>query len=73
MKKDSWPARAYNGTTTHYNFYFNARERMKTSATTLYDGQLDQYDRILAYANGKPVDVINPEALNHKHFAGRWK
>jgi D-3-phosphoglycerate dehydrogenase / 2-oxoglutarate reductase len=41
-------------------------------AEQLDDYFSDQYDRILAYASGKPVDVINPEALNHKHFAGRW-
>jgi D-3-phosphoglycerate dehydrogenase len=41
-------------------------------AEQLDDYFSDQYDRILAYASGKPVDIINPEALNHKHFAGRW-
>jgi tetratricopeptide (TPR) repeat protein len=47
VKKNSAPGRAYHGTTTHYNFYFNARERMKAAAATLYEGQQDQYDRIL--------------------------
>jgi D-3-phosphoglycerate dehydrogenase len=32
----------------------------------------DQYDRILAYAAGKPVDVNNPEALKHPHFGGKF-
>jgi D-3-phosphoglycerate dehydrogenase / 2-oxoglutarate reductase len=41
-------------------------------AEQLDDYFSDQYDRILAYASGKPVDVINPEVLNHEHFTGRW-
>jgi D-3-phosphoglycerate dehydrogenase / 2-oxoglutarate reductase len=41
-------------------------------AEQLDDYFSDQYDRILAYASGKPVDVINPAAMNHEHFAGRW-
>jgi D-3-phosphoglycerate dehydrogenase len=41
-------------------------------AEQLDDYFSDQYDRILAYASGKPVDVINPDALRHAHFAGRW-
>jgi len=41
-------------------------------AEQLDDYFSDQYDRILAYARGKPVDVINPEAFKHPHFAGRW-
>ena len=33
---------------THYNFYFNARDRMKQGAQTLADGQEDKYDRVLS-------------------------
>jgi D-3-phosphoglycerate dehydrogenase len=41
-------------------------------AEQLDDYFSDQYDRILAYARGAPVDVINPEALQHpRHGSGR--
>lgn len=41
-------------------------------AEQLDDYFSDQYGRILSYVANKPVDVINPEALKHPHFAGRW-
>ena len=41
-------SRAYHGTTTHYNYYFNARERMKQGAQTLADAHEDKYDRVLS-------------------------
>lgn len=47
VKKNNIVSRNYHGTITHYNFYFNARERMKQGAQTLADGTEDKYDRIL--------------------------
>ncbi len=41
-------SRAYHGTTTHYNYYFNARERMRQGAQTLADATEDKYDRVLS-------------------------
>jgi tetratricopeptide (TPR) repeat protein len=40
-------SRGYHGTTTHYNYYFNARERVKQGALTLATAQEDKYDRVL--------------------------
>ncbi|MBL7923237.1 MAG: tetratricopeptide repeat protein [Bacteroidia bacterium] len=48
VKKNNFFSRAYHGTTTHYNFYFNARERMKQGAATLADAHEDKYDRVLS-------------------------
>lgn len=48
VKKNTVFSRTYHGTTTHYNFYFNARERMKQAAATLATSQEDKYDRVLS-------------------------
>lgn len=39
---------AYHGTTTHYNYFFNARERVRQGAVTLAAAQQDKYDRVLS-------------------------
>lgn len=48
VRKNTVFSRTYHGTTTHYNFYFNARERMKEAANTLADMHEDKYDRVLS-------------------------
>ncbi|MFN8155396.1 MAG: tetratricopeptide repeat protein [Bacteroidia bacterium] len=48
VRKNNILSRSYHGTTTHYNFYFNARERMKTAAATLAEAHEDKYDRVLS-------------------------
>lgn len=47
VNKNNFFSRSYHGTTTHYNFYFNARERMKEASASLADAHEDKYDRIL--------------------------
>ena len=42
MKKNNIISRAYHGTTTHYNFYFNGRERLKQGAATLAEAHEDK-------------------------------
>lgn len=48
VKKNNFFSRNYHGTTTHYNFYFNGRERMKQGAATLAQAHEDKYDRVLS-------------------------
>lgn len=48
VKKNNIISRAYHGTTTHYNFYFNGRERLKQGAATLAEAHEDKYDRVLS-------------------------
>lgn len=47
-RKNNIVSRSYHGTTTHYNYYFNARERMKQGAQALADAHQDKYDRVLS-------------------------
>ena len=47
VRKNNILSRNYHGTTTHYNFYFNARERTKQAALTLAEMHEDKYDRLL--------------------------
>ncbi len=46
--KNNFLSRGYHGTTTHYNYYFNARERMRQGAQALADAHEDKYDRVLS-------------------------
>lgn len=48
VRKNNILSRNYHGTTTHYNFYFNARERTKQAAMTLAEMHEDKYDRLLS-------------------------
>lgn len=48
VKKNNFFSRSYHGTTTHYNFYFNARDRMNQGATALANAHEDKYDRVLS-------------------------
>src|SRR6187549_3815956 len=48
VKKNNIFSREFHKTLAHYNGYFNAREKVKEGAKTLYDGQIDRYDRILS-------------------------
>jgi len=48
VRKNNIISRNYHGTTTHYNFYFNARERVKQASATLADAHEDKYDRVLS-------------------------
>jgi len=41
-------SRNYHGMITHYNFFFNARERVKTGSQSLATSHEDKYDRILS-------------------------
>ncbi len=46
--KNNMMSRAFHGTTTHYNYFFNARERMRQGAQTLAAAHEDKYDRVLS-------------------------
>ena len=46
-RKNNIVSRFYHGTSTHYNYFFNARERVKQGVATLAAGTQDKYDRIL--------------------------
>lgn len=48
VKRNNVVSRTYHGTTTHYNYYFNARERVKQGAATLATAHEDKYDRVLS-------------------------
>ncbi len=48
VRKNNFLSRSYHGTTTHYNFFFNGRERMKQGAATLATAHEDKYDRVLS-------------------------
>lgn len=48
VKKNTFLSRTYHGTLTHYNFYFNGRERMKQGIATLAQAHEDKYDRVLS-------------------------
>ena len=60
-RKNNFMSRAYHGTTTHYNYYFNARERMKQGAQALADAHEDKYDRVLSVF--KYGDVTKAKAI----------
>ena len=63
-KKNTYVSCAYHGTTTHYNYFFNARERVRQGATTLAAGQQDKYDRILPifqYGDANSAKGIFPD------------
>ncbi len=47
VKKNNIFSREFHKTLAHYNGYFNAREKVKEGAKTLYDSQVDRYDRLL--------------------------
>ncbi|MEP7264134.1 MAG: tetratricopeptide repeat protein [Bacteroidota bacterium] len=47
-RHNNFVSRSYHGTTTHYNYYFNARERVKQGAATLATAHEDKYDRVLS-------------------------
>ena len=52
-RKNNIVSRAYHGTTTHYNYFFNARERVKQGAATLAASHEDKYDHVLSvFKNG---------------------
>jgi len=48
IKKNNVFSRSYHGTTTHYNLYFNGRERIKEGAIKLAESHEDKYDRVLS-------------------------
>ena len=48
VRKNNIISRNYHGTTTHYNFYFNARERVRQASATLAESHEDKYDRTLS-------------------------
>lgn len=48
VRKNNIMSRGYHGTTTHYNYFFNARERVKQGAQTLADAHEDNYSRVLS-------------------------
>lgn len=68
-RKNNILSREYHKTLAHYNGYFNAREKVKEGAKTLYNGQADRYDRILPvfkYGDkntAKPVYPVMDEAI----------
>ncbi len=63
VKKNNILSRSYHKTLAHYNGYFNAREKVKEGAKQLFDGQKDQYDRILSifkYGDKNSAKSVNP-------------
>ena len=48
VKKNNVVSRNYHGMITHYNFYFNARERVKMGSQSLATSHEDKYDRVLS-------------------------
>lgn len=46
-KKNSFTRRAYHETTSHYNYYFNARELLKTHLLNIQNSYTDDYNYIL--------------------------
>ena len=63
VKKNNFLSRSYHKTLAHYNGYFNAREKVKEGAKQLFDGQKDQYDRILSifkYGDKNSAKAVNP-------------
>ena len=61
VHKNNVISRNYHGTTTHYNFYFNARERVKQGAQTLATAHEDKYDRVLSIF--KYADLTKSKAI----------
>ncbi|MDQ3051465.1 MAG: tetratricopeptide repeat protein [Bacteroidota bacterium] len=64
VRKNNILSREYHKTLAHYNGYFNAREKVKEGAKTLYTGQVDRYDRILSvfkYGTEDQAKAIFPE------------
>ncbi len=64
VKKNNILSREYHKTLAHYNGYFNAREKVKEGAKTLYVGQIDRYDRILSvfkYGTEAQAKAIFPD------------
>ena len=64
VHKNNVISRNYHGTTTHYNFYFNARERVKQGAQTLATAHEDKYDRVLSifkYADLTKAKAVFPD------------
>jgi PBP1b-binding outer membrane lipoprotein LpoB len=47
-KKNNVVSRNYHGMITHYNFFFNARERVRTGSQSLATSHEDKYDRVLS-------------------------
>ena len=47
-QKNNLVNRSYHNVTSHYNGYFNARERVKAGEQTLWEQHEDKYDRILS-------------------------
>ena len=63
VKKNNFFSRSYHKTLAHYNGYFNAREKVREGAKQLFDGQKDQYDRILSifkYGDKNAAKSVNP-------------
>jgi tetratricopeptide (TPR) repeat protein len=47
VKKNKWMNRAYHGTTSRFNGYFNGTEAWKEGVANLEKNHIDKYDRIL--------------------------
>ncbi len=48
VKKNNVVSCNYHGMITHYNFFFNARERVRTGSASLATSHEDKYDRVLS-------------------------
>lgn len=74
-RKNNVLSRSYHGTTTHYNYFFNARERVKQGAQTLASSQEDKYDHVLSVfkigtaAQAKSVFSDMDEAIKKSSIA----
>jgi len=48
VKKNTILSVNYHGMLVHYNYFFNARERMNQGSQALADAHVDKYDRVLS-------------------------
>lgn len=60
-KKNNVVSRNYHGMITHYNFFFNARERVRTGSQSLATSHEDKYDRVLSIF--KYGDLIKAKSI----------
>ena len=63
-RKNNVISRSYHGTTTHYNYFFNARERVKQGAATLATSHQDKYDHLISifkYGTANSAKAIFPD------------
>lgn len=63
-RRNNIVSRSFHNVTSHYNGWFNARERVKQGAKTLAESHEDKYDRILKvfrYADAQKARAVYPD------------